>query len=213
MNLFAKNILIRDMSSVLDFTKISSEFDKLELVRNYGNSTSKTKLFFNDPLFKNERNILISECKTFLNTYFNMSGFYENLQLTNSWTNITKPGEYHHEHKHPYSIVSGILYLDNNPSNLNLKMQEFKPEVPYFLYNTAHLFTLRELVSETVSEKENNLKHHLILFLANCAHSVDPVPVYCNPRRSVSFNTFWKGRVGIIDQELSSMNFDDITNI
>ena len=123
MNLFTNNILILDMSSILDFTKISTEFDKSKMEFNFGNSTSTNKLFFNDPLFKNEKYILTSECKKFLNTHFNMAKYYEDLQLTNSWLNITKPGEFHHEHKHPFSVVSGIIYMDNNPSNLNLKME------------------------------------------------------------------------------------------
>jgi len=212
MNVFTNDILIQDMSSILDFTKITTEFDKLEFGPNLGNSTSINKLFFNNPLFKNEKNILINECKTFLNTYFNMSGYYEDIQLTNSWANISKPGEFHHEHKHPYSVVSGIIYMDNNPSNLNLKMEIVRPHVPYFVYNkVSHMFSLHDLFRD--GAQVNHLKHHLILFLSNCVHLVEPVPIYCNPRRSLSFNTFWKGRVGHLQEELASMKFDELNNI
>ena len=33
--------------------------------------------------------------------------------FTQSWVNITRPGEFHHRHSHQNSIISGIFYLNS----------------------------------------------------------------------------------------------------
>ena len=33
--------------------------------------------------------------------------------ITQSWLNINKPGEFHHEHSHSNSIISGVFYISN----------------------------------------------------------------------------------------------------
>jgi uncharacterized protein (TIGR02466 family) len=34
-----------------------------------------------------------------------------NLKITQSWTNYTDKGQYHHKHEHPNSFVSGVFYV------------------------------------------------------------------------------------------------------
>ena len=36
------------------------------------------------------------------------------LYVTQSWTNLTKPGEYHHVHSHQNSVISGVFYFEGN---------------------------------------------------------------------------------------------------
>ena len=39
------------------------------------------------------------------------------LKLTQSWTNVTEPGENHHIHYHPNSIISGCIYVQADLEN------------------------------------------------------------------------------------------------
>jgi hypothetical protein len=58
---------------------------------------------------------------------------------------------------------------------------------------------------------DNNLKNHLILFLSNLKHHVTPTPIGSTPRKSISFNTFWKGMIGKKDNPLGSLSFDQLS--
>ena len=115
----------------------------------------------------------------------------------------------HHDHVHPFSIVSGVLYLDNNPSNLNLYIESFMPEIPYFITKNKSFVSLKSLLNDinTNPSEHNNLKNHMVLFLSNSSHFVEPVSNESLPRKSISFNTFWKGSVGVKDEALGSHVF------
>ncbi len=49
-----------------------------------------------------------SFCLSSLNKYTNDIDIY----ITESWLNFTMPGEWHHSHNHPNSLVSGIFYVN-----------------------------------------------------------------------------------------------------
>ena len=36
------------------------------------------------------------------------------LRITQSWLNFTKPGQFHHKHSHPNSLISGCFYVKSN---------------------------------------------------------------------------------------------------
>jgi len=44
-------------------------------------------------------------------------------QITNSWIARTLPGESHHTHDHPNSILSGVIYLRTEPSEIHFHGQ------------------------------------------------------------------------------------------
>jgi len=76
---------------------------------NVGNITSLNSNIFNDKL-KNLKQF----CEQHLNIYVKeVINPKEELDfyITQSWLNITKPGEYHHDHSHPNSIISGVFYV------------------------------------------------------------------------------------------------------
>jgi hypothetical protein len=45
------------------------------------------------------------------------------------------------------------------------------------------------------------------LFLSNSSHFVEPLTTDSLPRKSISFNTFWKGMVGVKEEALGSHVF------
>ena len=58
-----------------------------------------------------------------------------------------------------------------------------------------------------IGTDHGNLVYHLVLFLSNVGHSVGELPDDAKPRRSISFNTFWKGLVGFENNPLGNKIF------
>jgi uncharacterized protein (TIGR02466 family) len=212
-------VLIKDLSDTINFKAIDKEFNSLKFQNNQFNRISNRLDFFDKNTFKTTKSLLAKECKEYLNGCFNIQNMYTDITLTNSWCNITEPEQAHHEHTHPFSVVSGVIYLDDNPDNLNLNfvLNNKSSQIPFFLdqASTAHvpLKGLLEMYNHNPVE-HNNLKNHLVLFLSNLRHYVTPTPLEASvamPRRSISFNTFWKGRIGLQDNPLGSLGFAELS--
>jgi hypothetical protein len=209
-------IYIKDMTDIIDFNSIKDEFNKTEFINNQYNEISSRLGFFNAEQFQDSKKSLELECKNYLNLCFDISHLYDDISLTYSWCNVTKPHQFHHQHKHPLSVVSGIILLDNNVDNLNLHfvLTNRRPKIPYFLEEETDIkLSFQTILDmfEIEPAKLNYLKNHLILFLSNLPHFVTPTPENSIPRKSISFNTFWKGSVGYKDDPLSAINFDEIS--
>lgn len=39
--------------------------------------------------------------------------------ITNSWLALSTPGQSHHRHSHPNSVLSGVIYLDTDPTHIS----------------------------------------------------------------------------------------------
>jgi uncharacterized protein (TIGR02466 family) len=106
------------------------------------------------------------------------------------WANKSTKGQWHHAHEHPWSILSGIIYLEGESGNtwfsrpsdyeLNSCLNVFKPE--------------EEIKSETIHVHEPVNKTMLIL-PSNLRHSVSE-NLSSKPRITISFNSFFDGSVG-----------------
>jgi uncharacterized protein (TIGR02466 family) len=199
LNISRKIVLIKDLSNLIDFDLINKTIDNLEFGPNKSNRISQNKRIFDMPELLGIKGVLEHESEGFLRHGHGLKDF-ENLIMTTSWVNITDPGQMHHVHKHPFSIVSGVIYLDDNPENLNLQLHVDMPEIPYFLYTEDTYLTLK-----TLTGNKNNLKNHLVLFLSNTGHGVEKTASDSMPRRSISFNTFWKGTTGIYGMDFESI--------
>jgi hypothetical protein len=209
-------IYIKDMSDLIDFNSINDEFDRTEFINNTLNEISFRLDFFNTEQFQGAKRQLELECKNYLNSCFNISDLYDDINLTNSWCNVTKPNQSHHHHTHPFSVVSGIIFLDNNIDNLNLNviLTNRTPEIPFFLErDKQQAFSLKAILDMAKIEPANlnYLKNHLILFLSNLPHFVTPTLENSMPRKSISFNTFWKGIIGNKIERLSSISIDEVS--
>ena len=201
VNIARKLILVKDLSAVIDFDLVNDKIKTLEFGPNISNRISTNKHIFDAPELLGVKSALEHECEGFLRHGYQLADF-ENLRMTTSWVNITDPGHAHHEHNHPFSVVSGVMYLDDNPDNLNLGLEVSTADIPYFLWKKDNCVTLKTMLGP-----ENNLKNHVVLFLSNTAHSVEQTSTNSMPRRSISFNTFWKGVTGVYGMEFESINF------
>ena len=63
-------------------------------------------------------------CEEHIDTYVNEVITPKNKELdfyiTQSWLNVTKPGEWHHNHSHATSIISGVFYVSTGEANTAL---------------------------------------------------------------------------------------------
>lgn len=208
-NTSQKFIYIKDMTDQVNFDLVNEEFDKLTFKNNVSNKISDEMNLFDKPYFEGSKQNIIKECTTYLDNTLNIKGMYEGLKMTNSWANISEPGTGHHEHMHPFSIVSGVMFLDDNEHNLNLYVQGYTSDIPYFLSMNKTYVSLKHLFIDLgIDPKQhNNLKNHMVLFLSNCYHFVEETPLDSKPRRSLSFNTFWTGLTGVGSESLGSYKF------
>jgi hypothetical protein len=71
---------------------------------NVGNAKSKNMAILDIPDLINIK----SFCLSSLNNYTNDPDIY----ITESWLNFTMPGEWHHSHNHPNSLISGVFYVN-----------------------------------------------------------------------------------------------------
>ena len=184
------------MIDVIDFNLLRNEFDKLEFKRNKHNDISVDQKLFNREEFLIIKKILEREVADYLRNAYGANEF-EDIEISNSWGNRTEPFGSHQDHAHPFSIVSGVLYLDDNPDNLNFAMNTSFQEIPCYLYRKQRQASIRELAGS-----ENTLKNHLLLILSNVGHQVLPGQTDMT-RRTIAFNTFFQNFLVAIYQILT----------
>ena len=160
------------------------------MIKNISNSSSTNSYIFNDKL-KNLKQFCEQQIKIYVEQVINPKeelDFY----ITQSWLNITKPGEFHHEHSHSNSIISGVFYISTVEDD---KIMFADPNI---IMKEQIKFALKEQNawnSTTWFFPVNNNK--LILFPSWLNHQVEVNKKATTDRISISFNTFVKGRLGM----------------
>ena len=115
-------------------------------------------------------------------------------RFTQSWLSIKNPGESHNLHHHPNSVISGVFYYGEFTKGVsNIYFENFQepsrtasicvPQQPSTIEefsNTRHIFTPPGT---------------LLLFPSWLKHGV-PENITTNPRKSLSFNSIPKDRLG-----------------
>ena len=165
-------------------------FDALEMVDNVGNSMSKDdrvldnealsalKLFIEEQIFAFKKGLLRIRDDN-------------DIYITQSWINRSEPGQFHPRHKHPNSVISGVMFLDDNadaslpPIRFHRTLEMFPLE---FNFDELNEFNASCQVFDAV-------RGRLMLFPSLLEHDVDP-NTSDRVRTSLSFNTFVKGAVG-----------------
>ena len=118
--------------------------------------------------------------------------------ITQSWLNYTKPGQYHHTHEHPNSLISGVLYIDADKSNDKI------------MFYRANRYQQIKIVTENFNHFNSDSwwfevgTGDLKLFPSHLTHSVEQ-KAGDNLRTSLSFNVFVKGYLGR-EEELTALH-------
>ena len=159
------------------------------MTKNTGNSQTNNTYIFNGKL-KGIKQFCEQHIKSYVEQIIYPKeelDFY----ITQSWLNVNKPGEFHHEHAHANSIISGVFYISTVEDD-NIKFTDPNNKI-------------KELIK--IEQKEYNLwnsnswffpvnKNELVLFPSWINHRVDTNKKATTDRISLSFNTFVKGNLG-----------------
>lgn len=171
----------------------------LDLTPNDFNQTSRNRHILDIPE--------LSEIKTFCQE--SVSDFAKNVMrfddgdstITQSWLNLSTTGQQHHQHRHPNSLWSGVLYIVSgqddriifhNERNLNGSFQMNETEWNEF---NSHTWWLPAK------------QCHLLVFQSMLVHSVPPTK--SRERISLSFNTFPRRNIGS-DSKLSLLELTKV---
>ena len=153
-----------------------------------GNFKSKDSYVLKHEKLKDIKNFLMESinkyCEKILNTK-------QRLVITQSWFNKNPTGSKQHEHVHPYSIVSGVMYFQIDqtlPPIQFSKSNQDGVKLDPIKYNVLNSDTF--LLPCKPGE--------LILFPSNLRHSV-PINTGMPDRISLSFNTFCIDALGSED--------------
>ena len=120
--------------------------------------------------------------------------------ITQSWANFTEPGQYHHKHSHPNSIISGVFYpqADRETDKIYFYKDGYEriklPAGEYNPYNSESWWY------ETGTGD-------LIIFPSHLTHMVQTKQGK-DTRISISFNTFVKGYIGS-DESLTGLHLGE----
>lgn len=164
--------------------------ENLDYKENIQGLTRISKDFFilNRPELTSLKNFIEHQVKLYIK---NIYGSDDEVVITQSWVNKAKKGDFHQNHIHSNSLISGVFYplLDNC--------------LPPIMFNK---FTREISLNTTEKNKFNsdiyklNLKSkNLVLFPSNITHGV-PINKSNSLRYSLAFNTWPKGIIGNKEQ-------------
>ena len=157
--------------------------------KNTGNSHSNNSYIFNDK-FKKIKQFCEQQLKIYVEQIISPKeelDFY----ITQSWINITKPGEYHHEHSHANSIISGVFYISTVEDD-KILFKDPNNKIKEMIKIISEKFNLYNSANWSFPVKNNEL----FLFPSWLGHKVDTNEKATTDRISLSFNTFVKGILG-----------------
>ena len=159
------------------------------MYQNLGNSTSASSYIFNSNLKE-----IKQFCEQQLNEYVKeIINPIEELDfyITQSWLNVTKPGEFHHNHHHNNSIISGVFYISVEEDD-KIMFNDPNNKVKELIYVHSNEYNAWNSASWFFPVKNNEL----ILFPSWLDHSVKQNSKATMDRISVAFNVFVKGSIG-----------------
>ena len=171
-----------------DLSKLEQKFlFNLETRPNMGNVTSTNNYVLRDNRLSSLRLFLNNSLQEYFQATMSPQDNVK-LEITQSWINYTKTGQYHHKHAHPNSVISGVFYIQASKEIdklffYNESYQQIKI-VPkeFHVYNSESWW----LPVET---------GQLLLFPSSLTHMVATTSGE-DDRISMSFNTFYKGKLG-----------------
>jgi uncharacterized protein (TIGR02466 family) len=157
-----------------------------ESYKNSGNTTSNNTYILEEEVFADLKQICLDYATEYLNTIYKPK-YDIKPYITQSWINWTKTGEFHHEHSHPNSFISGVLYINAGEED---KIKFFKPGYQQLKIETDNYDMFN---SDTWWFKVKSAD--IVLFPSSLVHKVETVTEQ-KTRVSLAFNTFLTGNLG-----------------
>ena len=171
-----------------DLSKLEQKFLlNLETRPNMGNVTSTNNYVLRDKRLSSLGSFFNDSLQEYGQTTLSLKDNLS-LQLTQSWVNYTKKGQFHHKHAHPNSIISGVFYI-----------QAIKGIDKIYFFNDR--FNQIKTYPKELNPYNSDswwlpaTTGTLYLFPSHLTHMVEQVTTD-DTRISMSFNTFYKGTIG-----------------
>ena len=182
----------------LDRAITDSEMNYLkgtQLEENEGNMVSiEGDVLHNDAMIELTK-FIGNSIEEYCTETFNFDTNKTQIYVTQSWTNRTQPGEYHHPHSHDNSILSGVFYFEGNENDII----EFWNSNSWL---TGDRWAFQRLKNNHFNSDAWQYPAEvgtLLLFPSHLVHSVPEVEGE-KDRYSLSFNTFFKGELGLSEE-------------
>ena len=192
-SIFPCPVYVVKRDSNLDSTEEEKEIGNIVkegMYKNAGNSTSNNTDIFNGKL-KNIKQFCEQQLKIYVERVIapkNELDFY----ITQSWLNITQPGEYHLDHSHQNSITSGVFYIQTDVGQTISYCDPNRKIKNLIIINPQEITNFWSAGTMSSDVKKNML----LLFPSWLEHSVEPNEKQTKDVISISFNTFVRGNLG-----------------
>ena len=173
------------------FTSSEKKYiSELEMIDNAGNLMSKNDKVLDSKELSKLKLFIDEQLFVFKKKFLQMKDANE-IYITQSWVNNSNPNQYHPKHKHPNSVISGVMFFDeNNDESL----------LPIKSHRTLEMFPV-DFEFDNLNESNAGCRSFemvqgsLILFPSLLEHDVDKNRSD-RVRTSISFNTYVRGVVG-----------------
>ena len=167
---------------------------ELEMIGNVGNFASDNDKVLDCEELSSLRRFIDEQGLVYKKKLLQMKDENE-IYITQSWVNKSGPGQFHPKHKHPNSVISGVIYVDDN---------EDGRLPPIRFHRSADMFPL-DFSFDALNESNADCRSFeavqgsLFLFPSLLEHDVE-INESDRVRTSISFNTYVRGTVGSRDK-------------
>ena len=130
VNLFPTAVGMLDLGR--EFTEVERNYLlNQEHAPNMGNTTSKFRFILRDDSMIDLRAFVQNSIDAYFNNVIAPSKD-ASLYVTQSWTNYSSKGQWHHAHEHPNSILSGVFYIQtDNVDKIYFEKNQESHEISY----------------------------------------------------------------------------------
>ena len=179
-------------SGINSFDNEIEFLNQIEFINAEKNLVSKNTNILDNPALKRCRDICEEHLNNFIDNIFSCE---QQFYITNSWVAKSDTDHEHHDHYHPNSILSGVLYLQSYKDSGNIVFYHESPLKKHFSFK-YNLKNFNPYNSDMWGYSP--LTGEVLIFPSWLRHSVTKNHNN-NPRIILGFNTFVKGKFGSND--------------
>ena len=174
-----------------EFSAAEKEYiSNLEMRENVGNRMSKNDRVLDDEVLSALREFIELNVFNYKKNLLHIRDDNE-IYITQSWINVSRPNDFHPKHKHPNSIISGVMYIDEDGAG----------DLPPIRFHRTHDLYSVDFSYDELNEFNASCRTFapeqgmLVLFPSLLEHDVEANRTN-RTRTSLSFNTYVRGIVG-----------------
>jgi uncharacterized protein (TIGR02466 family) len=157
-----------------------------DIVKSHGNYISLEKKVLDDHNLLGLKNKFQRKLEKYLDLVYEPLDDVE-IYITQSWTNVTIPQGWHHQHNHPNSFLSAVFYIQVDEGD---EITFYNDVYKQILFNSKNY---HEYNSNEWTFNVNNFD--LLIFPSSLSHGVRKTSEN-SVRISLAFNSFIRGKIG-----------------